>query len=106
MIAPIYDCGSCLYPQMDETVMRMVMYNEDELLNRIYVFPNSALKINGNKINYHSFINSLESEDCNAALLRIYSKIDMNEISRIIDDTPYISNLQKNFYKTSIGKRY
>lgn len=106
MIAPIYDCGSCLYPQMDETVMRMVMSNEDELLNRIYVFPNSALKINGNKINYHFYINSFESEECNKALLRIYSKIDMNEISRIIDDTPYISNLQKDFYKTSIGKRY
>ena len=53
-LAPIYDCGSCLYPQMDDELMKTVLQDENELLNRIYVFPNSALKLNGNKINYYT----------------------------------------------------
>lgn len=105
-IAPVYDCGSCLYPQMDVATMESVMENEEELLNRVYVFPNSALKKNNNKINYYSFINSLENKDCNDALLRIYPRINMEGIYHIIDDTPYISDLQKKFYKKSIEYRY
>lgn len=105
-LAPIYDCGSCLYPQMDDELMKTVLQDENELLNRIYVFPNSALKLDGNKINYYTFINSCGDKACNAALLRIYPKIDMNQIYDIIEATPFISELQKHFYKTCITRRY
>lgn len=105
-LAPIYDCGSCLYPQMDDELMKTVLQDENELLSRIYVFPNSALKLNGNKINYYTFINSCGDKACNAALLRIYPKIDMNQIYDIIEATPFISELQKRFYKTCITRRY
>ena len=82
------------------------MNDEEELNKRIYVFPNSALKIDNVKINYYDFINSLENKDCNKALVRIFEKIDMGKINEIIDNTPGISNIRKKFYKTILKMRY
>ena len=52
-LAPVYDCGSCLYPQLDEKKMAYVLSNPEEINERIYVFPNSALKENDKKIVTH-----------------------------------------------------
>ena len=105
-IAPIYDCGSCLLPQADEKVMQKVISNEAELHARIYQFPTSAIKQNGRKINYYDFISRTENGDCNEALKRIVPRINMKEIEELVDSTPYITDLQKEFYKLYIQKRF
>ncbi len=105
-IAPIFDCGSCLLPQADDKVMQKVLSNEAELHARIYQFPTSAIKLNGRKINYYDFMSRAENEDCNEALKRIVPRIDMEEIRELIDGTPYITDLQKEFYKQYLNKRY
>ncbi len=104
-IAPVYDCGSCLFPQADEIIMRDTLDSQEERNLRIYQIPLSGIKINGTKINYYDFIYSLENKDCNRALMRIHSKIDLAKINQIIDDTPYINTLQKRFYKTMLKER-
>ena len=104
-IAPVYDCGSCLYPQLDETGMQMVLSDQAEINNRIYVFPTSAIMENGKKISYASYISSLENSDCNAALERISERIDMDRIERLIDETPGLTELQRAFYLTMIQER-
>ena len=104
-IAPIYDCGSCLFPQADEVIMQSTLDNQDERNLRIYQIPLSGIKQNGDKINYHDFIYSLENADCNRALKRIQPKINLEKINQIIDDTPYINDLQKNFYKIMLKER-
>ena len=105
--SPIYDCGSCLYPALPEEEMKNYLReNEEEINKRIYVFPNSAIKVENTKINYYDFINSLENYKCNEALKRIVPKIKMEEIMNIIDNTPYISEIRKEFYKTMIDRRY
>lgn len=104
-IAPIYDCGSCLYPRMLEENMKEVLNDQSEIEHRVYIFPNSALKINNEKINYFNFISSDKYPDCTAALKRISSKIDLDKINRIIDETEYITDLQKTFYKTMLKAR-
>ena len=105
-IAPIFDCGSCLLPQADEKVMRNVLNNEDELNARIYRFPTSAVKLDGQKINYYDFLMSGEYDDCDEAIVRIVPRIDMEKIEQLINETPYITDLQKNFYKAYINARY
>lgn len=105
-IAPIFDCGSCLLPQADEKVMRNVLTNQDDLNARIYRFPTSAIKMGGQKVNYYDFLMSGEYADCNEAIVRIVPKIDMEQIEQFIDETPYISDLQKDFYKAYINARY
>lgn len=105
-IAPIYDCGSCLLPQADDKVMQRILSNEDELHARIYQFPTSAVKLNGRKINYYDFLTRGENTDCNKALMRIAPRVNMEDIAALVDEIPYISELQKEFYRKYINKRY
>ena len=105
-IAPIYDCASCLYPQLTDEKILEIIDNEEEMNARVYIFPNSALKEDNKKINYFNFISSLKNEECNQALLRTFPKINMDNIYRIIDDTPYISDIRKKFCKRIIELRY
>lgn len=105
-LAPIYDCGSCLLPQADEKIMQRVLKDEDELNSRVYQFPTSAIKQNGRKINYYDFLMEAENSECNEAIVRMAPKIKMDQINDFIDKVPYISELQKEFYKKYIGARY
>lgn len=105
-IAPIYDCGSCLFPKADDKVLEIELNDENELDKRVFIFPNSALKIDDKKINPYQFIFTHENYDCDEALKRIFPKIDLTKINEIIDNTPIISNIRKRYYKTIIKKRY
>ena len=104
-LAPIYDCGSCLFPQADDEIMRKTLDDPAELEIRIFERPLSGIKTNGQKIQYFKFISSLENKDCNKALKRILPRIDMNKIDTIVDKTPFISDLQREFYKTLLRER-
>lgn len=105
-LAPVYDCGSCLLPQADEKIMEAVLSNKDELNARIYRFPTSAIKQNERKINYYDFLTAAENEDCNAAVLRMMQRIDMEQIGDFIGQVGFVSELQKEFYKTYLSARY
>lgn len=105
-IAPIYDCGSCLYPQLDPAQMEKVLHSEDEIASRIFVFPTSAIEENSQKINYFDYISSLKDPECTAALQRVYERIDLSAISEIIAATPAFTELQKDFYSVMIHERY
>ena len=80
--------------------------DEDETNARVYAFPTSALKEDGKKINYFEYIISLKNEDCNSAIMRIVPLIDLNKINNIIEQTPEISEIRKEFYKKIIKERY
>lgn len=105
-IAPIYDCASCLYPQLTDERIAEIIDDENEMEARVYIFPTSALKYNDKKINYFTFISGLKNEDCNNALLRIFPRIDMEKVYKIVDETPYISEVRKKFYKKILKMRY
>lgn len=104
-LAPIYDCGSCLFPQADEEIMRKTLDDPAERDIRIFERPLSGIKTNGIKIQYFKFISSLENKDCNKALKRILPKIDLDKIYKIVEEIPFISDLQKEFYKTMLRER-
>jgi hypothetical protein len=104
-LAPVFDCGSSLYPQMDPELMQHVLSDEKEMDYRIFEIPLSGIKEHDKKIKYFDFISSLKNEGCNRALRRIVPKIDMQAIARIIEETPYITDLQKTFYKTILAAR-
>ena len=105
-IAPIYDCASCLYPQLTDERIEEIINDKEEMEAKVFVFPTSALKINDKKINYYEYISSLKNKDCNDALVRLFSKINLKEINKIIDNTEYISEIRKDFYKKIIKMRY
>ncbi|MBQ7574892.1 MAG: HipA domain-containing protein [Clostridia bacterium] len=104
-LAPVFDCGSSLYPQADEDMMREILKNKSELNHRVFDIPLSAITYNGKKINYFKFISSGKFEDCNKALIKITERIDMNKVFEIIDNTETITETQNTFYKTMLSER-
>lgn len=104
-IAPVYDCGSSLYPQADNKIMEKVLTDEEELKIRVYEFPTSAIFYEGKRINYFEFISSNYNVECTKALFRIFPKIDLKKINNLIDNIECITDLDKTFYKTIIKAR-
>ncbi len=101
--APIYDCGSCLNPMLEDIEIEKM--NETALKN-LATNSYSCIKENGKKIHYMTYIKSKQNEECNKAICRVFTKIDMDNIYQFIDDIPYISNIRKDFYKKIMGLRY
>lgn len=100
-IAPVYDCGSSLCP----------LYTDEELsstiVNNNVANALSAIRDeNGKNIVYKDYLMAGKNADVNAALLRIVPRINMDEICRIVDETPYISDKRKGFYKNLLTERY
>ena len=85
--APIYDCGSCLNPMIDDKEIE-------------------KLKENGKKINYMEYIKNAKNEECNKAIIRVFKNIKINEIDNFIDGVSCMSNSRKEFYKKIINIRY
>ena len=106
-LAPIFDNGSSLFPQMiDEDKMKFIMEDEEETLKRVYEFPTSQIKLNNKKSSYYDVINSLAYKECNDALIKIYKKINMIDIYKIIDEVEFLSKIHKEFLKHILNKRY
>jgi len=110
-LAPIYDCGSSLYPGLAENSLEGIMSDEAEINMRIFEFPKAALNKLDNpkkidKYGYYELINSGIDDNCTNAYFRIYPRIDLDKINKIIEDTPLISPIRKKFYKTMIKARY
>ena len=105
-LAPIFDNGSCLFPSMiNEDEMRLIINNEEEINKRVYTFPTSQIKLNGNKSSYYEVISSLKYEEINKALIKVYKKINLNKIYESINELN-ISDIHKQFYKTMLKARY
>lgn len=103
-IAPVYDNGSCLYPQLTDEQMRHILSNRKEVENRLYVFPNSALKENDKKINYFQFLSQTRDKDCLDALVYVYNHYNATSVMQIFESAP-ISDIKKAFYGTMITER-
>ena len=101
--SPIYDCGSCLNPMLEDNQIKEL--NETEIKN-IAINCYSCLKENGKKINFMSYISGEKNKDCNEAIKRIFTKIDINKIHSFIDEISCISIVRKDFYKNILQYRY
>ena len=104
-LAPVFDCGSCLLPQADESIMRKMLSDEDELNARIYTFPGSMLKVGGRKINYRDFIAAHADPGLDEALERLLPRIGALDFGRLVDETPYLADLQRRVLKTYFEAR-
>lgn len=101
--SPIYDCGSCLNPMLEDKQIENL--NETEVKN-LAINSYSCIKENSKKINYMTYIKSMKNKECNEAIKRIFNKIDVKEIYDFIDTIECMSYLRKDFYKKMIEIRY
>lgn len=101
--APIYDCGSCLNPMIEDEKIESL---SDTELKNLSINCYSCLKEDGKKINYMAYIKGMNNEDCNNAVKGIFPKININEINDFISGISYISEKRKAFYLNIIEQRY
>lgn len=101
--SPIYDCGSCLNPLIEDDAIKGL--SETEIKN-LAINCYSCIKENGKKLHYMSYIKNSSNEECNNALKRIFPKIDIIKINKFINEISCISEIRKDFYKKQIRYRY
>lgn len=101
--SPIYDCGSCLNPLLEDTEIEKL----DEIaIKNLAINCYSCLRENGKRINYINYIKKMKNKECNDAIKEIFLDIKINEINKFIDEMEGISNIRKAFYKSIINYRY
>lgn len=101
--SPIYDCGSCLNPMLEDKEIEKISATE---LKNLGINCYSCLKENGKKINYMTYIKQMKNEECNNAIKRVFTNINMDEIKKFIDSIKCMSDVRKEFYKKIIEQRY
>lgn len=101
--SPIYDCGSCLNPMLEDQEIEKLSKIE---LKNLAVNCYSCIKEEGKKINYMSFIEQKKNEECNNAIKRLFANINIDEIKKFIDNIECMSDVRKEFYKGIIVQRY
>lgn len=106
-LAPVFDNGSCLYPNLtDEDEMAAIMASPVETARRVYAFPTSQIKLHGKKSSYFEVINSLAYDECNRALVEVMERVDIRRIENLVGEVPQISDRHKEFYLHMIRARY
>lgn len=101
--SPIYDCGSCLNPMLEEDEIKKISKTE---LKNLAINCYSCLKENGKKISYFSYIKQMKNEECNEAIKRIFKNININEIEKFISNIENMTEIRKDFYKQIVKQRY
>ena len=106
-IAPVFDNGSSLFPNLtDKDEMKFIMSSPEETEKRVYKFPTSQVRLNGKKSSYFEIIYSMKFAECNNALRHVFPKINMKKIDNLIEVTPFITDVQKEFYQFMLKERY
>ena len=104
-IAPIFDCGSVLFPQIDDELIKKVILSKAKMNARVYDVPTSANLIDAKEANYDKAISSKQFDDCTNALKRILPRIDLSGINKLIDSVEHLSQMQKKFLKRILKLR-
>lgn len=71
----------------------------------IHSYGGSDNKNREEKFGYFELLSSGFDKECTKAFFRIYDRINIEKINDIIENTPFISDIRKNFYKKMISYR-
>lgn len=104
-VAPVFDNGAAFGNNIDDKKIERILSDEKRFEQSVYSSRICAFSREDKTINPFYFIESLSNKDCNKALARVVSKIDLNKIKKIINEIPnefngvtIISNDRKEFY--------
>ena len=112
-ITPVFDNGASFYNKSSNEKLNELLNDEYKFKQAVYESSISVFRVNGKLINPLKYIESLENEDCNQAILRIVPNINLSEISKIFNEVPeeidgiqVLSKKQKDLYLKSLEYRY
>ena len=112
-IPPIYDNGASFFNKSSDDKIKSIL--EDEIIIKQVIYDScvSSFEYNGKIINPLKYIESMENSDCNDALIRIFPKINLEDINNLFDsipleynNLPVLTNLQRKLYYKSLEYKY
>ena len=101
--APIYDCGSSLSAMLDDDAMEDGLKHAGAFKQNAYNIT-SCYHLDGKRIFYHEIFKN-PPDDLKAAIKRVVPRIDMAKIHAIIDETPVMSDMRKQYLKQALELR-
>lgn len=104
-IAPIYDCGSSLYPKLSNDDIKKYLEHQGSFNDLMLNLTTSAITKNGKKLKPQNFLFETKNIDVLKALDNITKRINYHKIYALIDNIKIISNERKSFYKQTIKMR-
>ena len=112
-VCPVYDNGAAFYNKTPTNKIVDILNDEHKIKQVFYDSAISSFLDKGKIVNPLKYIETMKNKDCNAALLRIFNKIDLKKIKEVFDNIPLeynnipiISNLQKEYYYKSLEYKY
>ena len=94
-LAPIYDCGSTLSALMADIDMDIIMKSSASFKNNEYNVK-SCYSLESKRIFYHEIFKN-PPDDLKEAIKRTVPKVNMDKIRDIIDTTPEMSDIRKEY---------
>ncbi len=112
-VAPVYDNGASFYGKSDDIKLSNMYKDTFKFRQMAYESSVCIFRKNDKVINPLKFIESMENDDCNKAIIRLFKRIDMEKIKTIFDDVPLeydglvvLSEIQRKVYYEVLKFRY
>lgn len=112
-LSPVFDNGAAFYNKSSDERL-ISIYNDDfKFKQSIYESSVSVYRLNGKRLNPLKYIENMNEDECNKAILRIVPKINMDKITDIFENIPeeykglpILSKIQKEYYLKSLKYKY
>lgn len=104
-IAPVYDCGSSLFPLMSDDDLREEIHTRHFTGKSKEVFTPFANSTNGQRLSFQEVLSS-PNPDLEKSILEIFPRINLANIYITIQSTPFMSDIRKKAMIESIKIRY
>lgn len=112
-VAPVFDNGAAFGNNIDDKKIEQILSDEKRFEQSAYSSRICTFSREDKSINPFYFIESLSNKDCDAALMRIVPKINVEKIKKMIHEIPnevdgiqIISDIRKEFYCKCVEYRY
>ena len=104
-LAPVYDCGSSLMPHLSHEEM-LSRLKDPKLMRQANIdSPTLAMNVHGKRRKYAFFMISKYASEFRKELPSLWDKISEEKIGRVVDETPGLDNLHKDFYTATLNVR-
>ena len=112
-VCPVFDNGASFYTKSSDEQIKKIMNDNNMFESSVYKSIMCIFVENDKQLNSFKYIESLKNKDCDAALMRIVPKINVEKIKKMINEIPnevngiqIISDIRKEFYCKCIEYRY
>ena len=112
-LSPVFDNGASFYNKSSDDKLLSIYTDDFRFKQSVYDSVISVYKFDGKVINPLKYIETMDNDDCNKAILRIVPKINIDTIISIFDEVPeeynglpILSKIQKEYYLKALKYRY